>query len=78
MHNVLEHNQSKDGYLLLCILRSYLILDLYASMDVHTAETIAPKGVPKCYTTKYNESMHGSLKDSYLLRSDFKNVAEQV
>jgi len=41
MHNVLERSRSKDGYLLLGVLWSYLTLDMYASMDVHTSETIA-------------------------------------
>jgi hypothetical protein len=41
-------------------------------------EDIEAKGVPKGYTTKYNESMHTGLKDSFLLRTDFKNIAEQV
>jgi len=39
-HNVLERSRSPDGYLMLRILRSYLELDMYAALEVHTTETI--------------------------------------
>jgi hypothetical protein len=40
MHSLLEESESSEGYLLLRVLRSYLILDTYAAMEVHTTETI--------------------------------------
>jgi len=40
-HNVLTHNEDKPGYALLCCIASYLELDMYISLDVHTADTIA-------------------------------------
>jgi hypothetical protein len=39
---------------------------------------ILAKGVTRGYNTKVNESMHGPLKDSYQLRSNFRNFEEQV
>ncbi|KAG0707969.1 hypothetical protein DFH29DRAFT_979579 [Suillus ampliporus] len=47
-------------------------------MDVHFFDDIEAKGVTRNYNTKLNEKMHGPLKDSYLLRTNFRNVAEQV
>jgi len=47
-------------------------------MDVHLFDDIEAKGATRNYNTKPNEKMHGSLKDSYLLRTNFQNVAEQV
>ena len=40
MHSLLEESESSEGYLLLRVLHSYLILDTYAAMEVHTTETI--------------------------------------
>ena len=45
---------------------------------VHVFEDILEKGVTKGYNTKYDEGMHGPLKDSYQLRTNFREVAEQV
>ena len=36
------------------------------------------EGVTQNYNTQPNEQMHGSLKDSYDLHTNFKNVAAQV
>ena len=36
------------------------------------------KGVTKNYNTKTNEKLHGPIKDSYHLRTNFKNVASQI
>ncbi len=44
----------------------------------HMARDIMEKGATCNYNTKPNEKMHGSLKDSYQLRTNFKDVAEQV
>jgi hypothetical protein len=38
LHNVLTDQR---GFLLLKCLRSYIELDMYASLEVHTAQTIA-------------------------------------
>jgi hypothetical protein len=39
-HNVLTAKDSPLGYLMLQCLRSYLNLDMWVSMEVHTADTI--------------------------------------
>lgn len=36
------------------------------------------KGVTRNFNTQPNEQMHGPLKDSYDLRTNFKQVAAQV
>lgn len=40
-HNLLREDNDPLGYLLLRCLRSYLVVDMYAAMEVHTEETIA-------------------------------------
>ncbi|KAG2751664.1 hypothetical protein P692DRAFT_201838757 [Suillus brevipes Sb2] len=112
-HNILTEADCPLGYLLLRCVRLYLELDMYASLEVHTTETISSgrhthlafaallrsdknwnfpklhmgshifddveaKGATRNYNTKPNEKMHGSLKDSYLLRTNFRDVAEQI
>lgn len=47
-------------------------------MHVHAFEDILAKGILRTYDSMLNEAMHGPLKDSYLLRTNFKEVAEQV
>jgi hypothetical protein len=47
-------------------------------MFSHLFDDIMNKGVTRNYNTQPNEQMHGSLKDSYDLRTNFKNVAAQV
>lgn len=47
-------------------------------MLAHLFADIVNKGVTRNYNTKPNEQMHGSLKWSYLLRTNFKNIAAQV
>ena len=44
----------------------------------HLFDDIINKGATRNYNTQPNEQMHGSLKDSYDLRTNFKNVAAQV
>lgn len=39
-HNVLNEADSPQGYLLLQLMRSYLELDLYASLIMHTDRTL--------------------------------------
>ena len=41
MHNVLLEKKNPLGYLLLCCLQSYLVIDMYAALEVHTEDTIA-------------------------------------
>ncbi|KAG2139767.1 hypothetical protein DEU56DRAFT_871106 [Suillus clintonianus] len=96
-------------YLLLRCVCLYLELDMYASLEVHTSETISSGrhthcafsallqryidktadesnknwNFPKLHMDVHifddpNEKMHGSLKDSYLLCTNFCDVAEQI
>ncbi|KAK0187073.1 hypothetical protein F5146DRAFT_1004041 [Armillaria mellea] len=44
----------------------------------HTMRDIMEKGATCNYNTKPNEKMHGSLKDTYQLHTNFKGVAEQI
>jgi hypothetical protein len=39
-HDILTNEKYPHGYLILQLLRSYHILDMYASLEVHTAETL--------------------------------------
>ncbi|TFK32476.1 hypothetical protein BDQ12DRAFT_773340 [Crucibulum laeve] len=41
LHNILEKSVTPHGYLLLCCLQSYIKLDIYASLDLHTEKTLA-------------------------------------
>ena len=43
-----------------------------------TFDDIRNKGVTRNYNTKTNEKLHGPIKDSYHLRTNFKNVANQI
>lgn len=45
---------------------------------VHMFADILAKGVTRNYNTKVNEGMHGPLKDSYQLRSNYRDFTEQV
>ncbi|KAG1864363.1 hypothetical protein F4604DRAFT_1893404 [Suillus subluteus] len=47
-------------------------------MCVHIFDNIEAKGATRNYNTKPNEKMHGSLKDSYLLHTNFRDVAPQI
>jgi hypothetical protein len=40
-HNILTEESSEEGYLVLRIIRSYLELDMYASLTIHMETTIA-------------------------------------
>jgi hypothetical protein len=44
----------------------------------HLFDDIEAKGATRNYNTKVNEKLHGPLKESYRLRTNFKNVAGQV
>ncbi|KAG1829882.1 hypothetical protein EV424DRAFT_1585853 [Suillus variegatus] len=121
-HGVLTETDSPLSYFLLRCVRLYLEMDMYAALEVHTANTIEEgrhmvqvftalmkqymtqtaddnvknwnfpklhmtthifddieaKGATRNYNTKPNEQMHGPLKDWYLNRTNFKNVAEQI
>jgi hypothetical protein len=136
LHNIFTKEKTARGYLLLKLMRSYLELDMYASLTVHTESTIKKgreelltfekllhvhvesnsfiphetqeisqeyiplsdkswsfpkahthkhmfddiqqKGATRNYNTKPNEKCHGSLKNSYKFRTNFKNIAPQV
>ncbi|KAG2101790.1 hypothetical protein BD769DRAFT_1697154 [Suillus cothurnatus] len=121
-HNIFTEHDSPLGYLLLRCTRLYIEMDIYAALEVHTANTITEgrhtvqaftaliqqyitqtaddneknwnfpklhmithifndieaKGASRNYNTKLNEQMHGPLKDWYLNRTNFKNVAEHI
>lgn len=38
---MLTQSESPHGYLLLQLLRTYLVIDTFSAMEVHTEETIA-------------------------------------
>lgn len=44
----------------------------------HLSNDIVEKGATRNYSTKPFEKMHGPLKESYLRRTNFKNVGSQV
>lgn len=44
----------------------------------HAYDDIEDKGILLGYDSLINEPLHGPLKDSYLLRTNFKNVDAQV
>ncbi|KAK0492346.1 hypothetical protein EDD18DRAFT_1358011 [Armillaria luteobubalina] len=44
----------------------------------HMVDDILWKGVMLNYNMKPNEKMHGPLKDAYRLRTNFKDIAEQI
>ncbi|KAK0209701.1 hypothetical protein IW262DRAFT_1468686 [Armillaria fumosa] len=44
----------------------------------HMVDDILEKGVMLNYNTKLNEKMHGPLKDAYQMRTNFKDVADQI
>ena len=44
----------------------------------HLFDDIEAKGVTRNYNTKPNEKLHGPLKESYKLWTNFKDVAGQV
>ncbi|KAF8268768.1 hypothetical protein EI94DRAFT_1576741, partial [Lactarius quietus] len=110
-HNIISRSD-KAGWLLLCAVRSFTIVDLYLAFEEHTELTIAAgrqeirkfaslmepknwnfpkmhalvhcfddieaKGASRNYNTKPNEKLHGPLKKSYALRTNFKNFAGQI
>ncbi|KAG2350133.1 hypothetical protein BDR05DRAFT_942666 [Suillus weaverae] len=51
---------------------------LQLHMDLHIFDDVEAKGAMRNYNTKPNKKMHGSLKDSYLLHTNFHDIAEQT
>ncbi|KAF9039133.1 hypothetical protein BJ165DRAFT_1531244 [Panaeolus papilionaceus] len=47
-------------------------------IHLHMVRDIQQKGVTKNYNTKYNEAMHGRLKESYQFRGHFREVANYI
>ncbi|KAG2108167.1 uncharacterized protein F5147DRAFT_745794 [Suillus discolor] len=47
-------------------------------MNVHIFNNIEAKGATCNYNTKPNEKMHGLLRDLYLMRTNFRDVAPQI
>ncbi|KAH9921770.1 uncharacterized protein B0H18DRAFT_1086042 [Fomitopsis serialis] len=121
VHNVIAQIHGSEGYLLLCLLRKYLELDMYCSFAVqtdqniaairakllefsqslkeyqsktgptgknwnfpkahshqHVPEDIEAKGATRNFNTKPDEKMHGSVKKTYLRRSNKRDVASQI
>ncbi|KAG2090404.1 uncharacterized protein F5147DRAFT_748245 [Suillus discolor] len=80
-HTIVTEDECPIGYLLLRCIRLFLEVDLYAALEVHTADTIrAGRHAVQAFSTylQPNEKMHGSLKDSYQMRTNFRNVAPQI
>ncbi|KAK0477147.1 hypothetical protein IW261DRAFT_1421348 [Armillaria novae-zelandiae] len=71
-----EHCMSTWSWMfILVLLSTHLIL---FEMDGLTPTNIKAKGVMLNYNIKPNKSMHGSFKESYQHRTNFKNVNEQI
>ena len=49
-----------------------------AHTHMHAFDDVVNKGVTRNYNTKPNEKLHGPLKETYRLRTNFKNVGPQV
>lgn len=49
-----------------------------AHLHVHAFDDILAKGVLRSYTTKLFERLHRTLKVWFNLRTNFKNIEEQV
>lgn len=44
----------------------------------HVFDDILQKGSLQNYDSLYNEPLHGSIKDSYQMRTNFKEIESQV
>ncbi|KAG1808410.1 uncharacterized protein BJ212DRAFT_1303023 [Suillus subaureus] len=119
-HDVIDRATHALPYLLLRCICEYVNIDMYATLEVHTSETIAVgrqaikeftqlldqystkddsgknwaypkwhahahlfdnikvKGATHNTNTKPNEKCHGPIRQIYLQRTNFKNIAEQV
>ena len=44
----------------------------------HVFDDIIQKGSLQNYDSLYNEPLHGSIKDSYQMRTNFKEIESQV
>ncbi|KAI0631788.1 hypothetical protein C8Q77DRAFT_1074747 [Trametes polyzona] len=49
-----------------------------AHTHMHVFDNIEAKGVTANYNTKPNEKMHGPIKRTYQLRTNYRNVASQI
>ncbi|KAG1730467.1 hypothetical protein EDB19DRAFT_1897064 [Suillus lakei] len=88
--SILMPRASPEGYQLLHVISSYLQLDSWIGLDVHTESMLAAieaellifdtelKGVAHNYSTRPNEKMHGPLKDTYHHRTNGKDIAMQI
>ncbi|KAJ7735230.1 hypothetical protein B0H14DRAFT_3613738 [Mycena olivaceomarginata] len=56
-HNILTTETDKIGVLLLACIRSYLELDMYAGLELHTADTIADE---RRQLQKFDQSLKGT------------------
>ncbi|KAG0696460.1 hypothetical protein DFH29DRAFT_984607 [Suillus ampliporus] len=112
VHTIITEDKCPLGYLLLRCIHLFLKVNMYASLEVHTTDTIRTGRhavqafstylhnknwkLPKLhmsvhifdnieakratcnYNMKLNEKMHGLLKDSYSMRTNFRDVAPQI
>ncbi|KIJ58589.1 hypothetical protein HYDPIDRAFT_178048 [Hydnomerulius pinastri MD-312] len=47
-------------------------------LPFHLFDDIEAKGATRNFGTEYNEKMHGPIKESFLRRTNFKNIAGQI
>ncbi|KAG1747467.1 hypothetical protein EDB19DRAFT_1826190 [Suillus lakei] len=90
--SILTPRASPGGYQLLCVISSYLQLDSWIGLDVHTESTLAAYvtcaessdikklkldwNFPKTHLWKH--VMHGPLKDTYHHQTNRKDIATQI
>lgn len=68
-HQIQEYNESLDD-------DGWKFIKMHSHR--HAFDDIREKGVTRNYNTKTNEKLHGPIKDSYHLRTNFKDVAKQI
>ncbi|CAL1715613.1 unnamed protein product [Somion occarium] len=78
-HALLEFGDSLQAYIHTCPSETQKNWNFpKAHTNKHAFADIRAKGATKNFNTKINEKLHGPLKDSYLLRTNKKNFAEQI
>lgn len=80
-HDILTNDKNPHGYLLLRLLRSYLILDTYASLEVHTSETLEKgEGVLRHYAAimQVEQNFATGLSSEICLHVWDRNILKQL
>ncbi|KAG2047846.1 hypothetical protein BDR06DRAFT_976428 [Suillus hirtellus] len=84
-HTIIIEDECPLSYHLLCCIHLFIEVDINKNwnfpklhMSVHIFDNIEVKGATHNYNTKPNEKMHGLLKDSYLMCTNFRDVAPQI